>query len=196
MISAPATVHDRGVMQAATEASALAPAAEIVAVAPDVAAAAETQSQAATQAMAFAANDKSSDEARVAAIAAAAIDAQAREAAMHLTPAPQPTPLMATTDANIESDDQHVATPTDSGLATPELAQQSTHVKTVATAAPPARRSSRASAPWPTRVPPSLRSAQVEEEGTFHLTLTITVRSSSPPPPPPPPLASPAHRHP
>ena len=156
MISAPATVHDRGVMQAATEASALA--AEIVAVAPDVAAAAETQSQAATQAMAFAANDKSSDEARVAAsatvqgsnidptannplapaIAAAAIDAQAREAAMHLTPAPQPTPLMATTDANIESDDQHVATPTDSGLATPELAQQSTHVKTVATAAPPA----------------------------------------------------------
>ena len=136
MISAPATVHDSGVMQAATEASALA--AEIVAVAPDVAAAAETQSQAATQAMAFAADDKSSDEARVAAIAAAAIDAQAREAAMHLTPAPLPTLLMATTDANIESDDQHVATPTDSGLATPELAQQSTHVKTVATAAPPA----------------------------------------------------------
>lgn len=45
---------------------------------------------------------------------------------------------MSATDANVESGDQPVANPTDSGQAIPEPAPQSTRRKTAATAAPPA----------------------------------------------------------
>ena len=96
------------------------------------------------EATASAVEDTSSEEARVAAIAAAVIVAQAREAAKHQITAP--SLVMSTTNGYVESGDQPVAKPTDSGLATPELqyqqpAQQPTHVKTATTgwtAAPPA----------------------------------------------------------